>query len=477
MSGRRPDTTKVWNFIDHFRENGVGANWTTLPQYFKKHGYATYASGKLFHPSKPPRDDYPQSWTVDASNPYYWGNQDPIGDAGGCMGQNINIAPASGSYGSTAACYSKNDTAALNDHDNRNEPQKQQNVEYDHRLATRTIEWLTKVHTEDAPFYIGVGFRKPHLQWRVPHRFYELYENVTIDVAKVQEIGEGVPVLAYEMNGEMGQVYTKDGKKYQESPHGPSLPTELQQALRHGYYAAVSFMDFEVGRILDALDQFGLTDNTIVMFHADHGWKLGEHGDWSKCSNWELDARVPFIIRAPFIKASVGAHTWAFAELVDMYPTLVELSGLPLVPVSEGLEGTSLASVLHDPSASAPHNKTMAFSQYPRCPEYNMVTQSTQWECLQTPKENITRMGFSIRTELFRLTEWRIWTHQCKADWTDNGLVAVELYAHEGDMGKTAATFDNFEFKNLNGTTEFKHQQEELSALLRTQFYKDGASC
>jgi hypothetical protein len=93
---------------------------------------------------------------------------------------------------------------------------------------------VASVHAH-APLAAGVGFRKPHLSWRVPHRFYTLYENATIDVAKVQTIGEGVPVLAYEMNGEMGQIYKKDGKKYQESPDGPPLPTELQRALRHGY--------------------------------------------------------------------------------------------------------------------------------------------------------------------------------------------------------------------------------------------------
>lgn len=159
------------------------------------------------------------------------------------------------------------------------------------------------------------------------------------------------------------------------------------------------------------------------------------------------------------------------------YPTLVELAGLPLVPASEGIQGTSLVPVLRNPGSEAPHNKTMAFSQYPRCPEYDMVTQSSNWECLEIPKQNITRMGFSVRVATARYTEWRKWLPTCHADWTVNGLVEVELYDHTGDMGRSAATFDHFEYVNLAHTDGAKAQVAELASLLRTQFVLDGASC
>lgn len=143
--------------VNHFREEGVGANWTTLPQYFKQHGYLTYASGKLFHPGHPPANDYPTSWSTDESNTFYWGNQAPIGDADGCgtNKKNIQIAPASAAYGSTVACYNTDDAAAMNDADNRTMPQTKQAVEYDHRLATRTIEWINRAHSLNKPFFVG----------------------------------------------------------------------------------------------------------------------------------------------------------------------------------------------------------------------------------------------------------------------------------------------------------------------------------
>ena len=146
------------------------------------------------------------------------------------------------------------------------------------------------------------------------------------------------------------------------------------------------------------------TNGTTVKKNcSDHGWKLGEHGDWSKCTNWETDARVPLLIRAPWITPAVdvpkgdAASTMAMGELVDLFPTAVDLAGLPAVPSTEGLEGKSLVPVLKDPQGEHPE-RVAAFSQYPRCPQYNMKTQSTQWECLQTPKANITRMGYSVRT-------------------------------------------------------------------------------
>eukprot|EP01050_Picozoa_sp_SAG11_P013773 SAG11_NODE_1633_length_4542_cov_4.532298_2_plen_240_part_00 len=203
------------------------------------------------------------------------------------------------------------------------------------------------------------------------------------------------------------------------------------------------------------------------------GLKLGEHGDWSKCTNWEIDARVPLIIRAPWLRASIGARTNAIAELVDLYPTAVALAGLPPVPATEGLEGVSLEPVLRDPSERV---KTAGFSQYPRCPQYNWKTDPGDWECLVVPQENITLMGFSIRTEDARYTEWRVWK-LCSgvvriscADWTERGLVAAELYDHTGDDGLGVTSFDEYEYENLAYDTSRGAQKDKLAAALRVQF-------
>lgn len=315
----------------------------------------------------------------------------------------------------------------------------------------------------------STGIRRPHLSWRTPRRFWEQYENVTIELAKRQTIGANVTLLAYEMNGEMGQVYRKSGAPttWRESPNGPPIPAELQRSLKRGYYAAVSFTDFEVGRLLEELEDLGVANETAVVLHADHGWKLGEHGDWSKCTNWELDTRVPLIIRAPWIPASAGQKTQALAELVDLFPTLVELAGLPAVPEAEGLEGVSLVAAMSTPGSGG---KTAAFSQYPRCPQFKMQQNPEGWECLEVPKENITRMGFSVRVPKARYTEWRYWNSSCLADWGPGGLVAQELYDHTDDTGLGKESFDDFEYENLAHLAAHAGQVRELSQLLQQQF-------
>ena len=230
-------------------------------------------------------------------------------------------------------------------------------------------------------------------------------------MAKAQILGDGVPELAFEMNGPMSQIWVDpQGKRHRESPDGPPLPASLQASIRRSYYAAVSFVDFEVGRMLDQLDTLEVAATTAVLFHSDHGWKLGEHGAWSKCTNWELDARVPLIVRAPWLGAPAqGQATLALAELVDLYPTLVELSGLPSPPASEGIEGVSLVPALLRPDLEGAVGKVAAFSQYPRCTQYDLIKQAELWECLHIPRENFTRMGYSVRVADARYTEWRVW--------------------------------------------------------------------
>lgn len=224
---------------------------------------------------------------------------------------------------------------------------------------------------------------------------------------------------------------------------------------------------------LTILNLWAKKDDTAVLFHADHGWKLGEHGDWSKCSNWELDARVPLIIRAPWIQSSQGVKTSAFAELVDLFPTAVALSGLPAVPESEGLEGVSLLPVLERPAEASV--KENAFTQYVRCPNYSIWTQSTQWECLLIPRTNFTFMGYSMRSKGFRYTEWRKWIGaELKADWSEGGLHEAELYDHQGDEGVGPEAFDDFEYVNLAYQPYMKSTRASLAQTLKTHFNSDS---
>ena len=205
--------------------------------------------------------------------------------------------------------------------------------------------------------------------------------------------------------------------------------------MRHGYFANISYMDAQLGKVLDALDQSGVAGHTIIVFAGDHGYHLGEHGLWAKTSNFELDARVPLLIAVPG-SDQAGRRTDSLVELLDLFPTLVELARLPK---PEALEGTSLLPVLHDPTARV---KTAAFSQFPRPAYYDR-------EPSQTPQA----MGYSVRTPLVRYTEWR--------DWKTGAVVARELYD---------AIRDPAEMRNVVDAPALAAAQREAEDRLREQF-------
>jgi arylsulfatase A-like enzyme len=276
------------NFANHFREKGVGDNWTSFPEYFKNNGYLTYGAGKLYHPMSPPNNDYPRAWTSDAFNSYYWGNN-KTSDALACMTSDQFENPIAG-FCTAAPCVLDNSSKWCR-HTHMNQTNcsyygvttvcpgnadTNDDEFYDHRVGTRGIEMLEHAHAKISSlrsnysnFFIGVGFRRPHLDWRMPRRFWEMYnngtgaDNRTISVAKHQSMsGSNTTLLAYERNGPLSAAFTQDGKHFTtEGPNTP-LPRELQAVLRRGYYSAVSFMDYEVGRFLNAIDRLGFKDNT-----------------------------------------------------------------------------------------------------------------------------------------------------------------------------------------------------------------------
>ena len=254
---------------------------------------------------------------------------------------------------------------------------------------------------KDQPFFLAVGFVKPHLPFVAPKKYWDLYSADDIKLAENSYPPKGAPEYATTNWGELRAYYGIPKK-------GP-LSDEQARNMIHGYYAAVSFMDAQVGRVLDALEREGLADKTVVILWGDHGWQLGEHGMWCKHTNFETSARAALIISVPGQKAA-GAKTNALVEFVDIYPSLAEICGLP---AAEGVEGTSFAPLLSDPKQPW---KTAAFSQYPR----------------QIP--NVGQgMGYSIRTDRYRLTEWSV----PKKDFRE-----YELYDHETDPGENVNLAD-----------------------------------
>jgi uncharacterized sulfatase len=251
----------------------------------------------------------------------------------------------------------------------------------------------------DKPFFLCVGFRRPHAAWIAPKKYFDQYP---LSSLKLPDPGsrDGVPQLAF----------TNPMPNY-------GVPQEMLEMLQ-GYYASVSFMDAQFGRLLAAINRLGLQENTIIVFIGDNGFHLGEHGLWHKNTVFEESARVPFFIRMPGATGNGRAST-RIVEMVDLFPTLADLCG---VPAPAGLQGTSLRPLLQDPAA--PHERP-AFTQVLR--------------------EGKT-MGRSVRTARWRYTEW------------DDGRAGTELYDHDADPGERI---------NLSKEDRFKSTIAALSGLLR----------
>ena len=263
------------------------------------------------------------------------------------------------------------------------------NAHHDGALADMAIAALRGMKEKNQPFFLAVGFIKPHLPFVSPKKYWDLYDPAKIPLASNPFRPKDAPEYAILDGGEL--------RSYAGVPAGRNLPDDYARKLKHGYYAATSYMDAQLGRVLDELDQLGLRDNTIIILWGDHGWKLGEHAAWCKHSNVENDTQVPLIIAGPGLKHT-GVHSDALVEFVDIYPSLAELAGLPL---PRHLEGTSFKPVLDNPQRSW---KSAVFSQYPRS----------------------KLMGYSMRTDRYRFTRWVQRDDHAKVD-------AVELYDHKTD--------------------------------------------
>ncbi|MGQ9731081.1 MAG: sulfatase [Candidatus Zipacnadales bacterium] len=371
LSGCRPDTTRVWDLQTPLRT--VMPDVLTLPHHFRQNGYVTISLGKIYHHGK--RDD-PEAWS---SDPWMPANPFP-----GCVTEeNVNLLRRL--------------------REAEPDPQKRNNIRgapteagdlpdnayADGKLADKAIEVLRE--QKDQPFFLAVGFLKPHLAFACPKRYWDLYRREEIDLADNPFRPKGAPDIALHNWGEL--------RAYYGIPQEGPLSDDQARELIHGYYACVSFIDAQVGRLLEALEALGLRDNTVVVLWGDHGWNLGEHGLWCKHCNYETSVHSPLLISSPdqLIK---GRGTDALAEFVDIYPTICELAG---VSVPDHLEGVSLVPLMDNPDRPW---KTATFSQYPR---------------------GRNRMGYSMRTDRYRYTEW-----------LEGGetVLARELYDHEVDPGE-----------------------------------------
>jgi iduronate 2-sulfatase len=227
-----------------------------------------------------------------------------------------------------------------------------------------------------------------------------------------------------------------------------SLPDVLARKIRAGYAAGITWMDEQAGKVLDTLEKVGHKDDTIVLFTADHGWGLGEHGMWCKYTNFENQVRVPMLVRVPWIEAAIGKHSSALIELVDIFPTLASLAN---IKPADALEGYDFSTVLQAGGLKPADWRTAAFSQYPRCQNSTLANEppytANRDVCAGHPADEFTHMGLTVRTDDYRYTEWRLWDgHICEPKWSTPPS-GRELYSHVGDI--RPACFDCFENENI----------------------------
>lgn len=371
FTGARPDTTRVWDLVTHFRT--ALPDVVTLPELFKQQGYFVQGMGKIYHGGY----DDPQSWSVPWSRPKVVTYGRPENESRQQKSQ-VKAREGEREDGDRGPAFEAADVPDDTFHDGA--------------LAEMAIKTLRQMAKKNQPFWLGVGFIKPHLPFVAPKKYWDLYDPAKIALAPNPFRAHNSPDYAVLPGNEL--------RNYQGIPSGP-IPDDLARQLKHGYYAAISYMDAQLGRVLDELDRLQLTRNTIIVLVGDHGWKLGEHGAWCKHSNVENDTHAPLLISVPGLK-SAGSRSNSLVEFVDIYPTLAELCGL--TPPGH-LEGTSLTPLL---DGRVTQVKNAAFSQYPRTVKGKKL------------------MGYSMRTERYRLTRWVLRDDPSKVD-------AVELYDEQSD--------------------------------------------
>ena len=381
MTGLRPQTLGIYDLGTNFRNAVPDA--VTLPQSFMKAGYRTEAIGKIMHVGQGNHEDA-ASWSVPHVHPSGgYASQAAIAERRKQMREARDRGVAAKDIG-TQVKGPATESAAVPD-----------NAYGDGKIADEAIKRLQAAKAKPGqPFFLALGFYKPHLPFSAPKKYWDLYNPAVFRLAQPQTPPQGAPAFAPQYGGELRQ--------YAGIPKRGPLPDALQRHLIHGYHAAASYADAQVGRVLDALDATGLSKNTIIVLWGDHGWHLGDHGMWCKHTNYEQAARIPLIVAAPGLKR--GIRTSSLVETVDLYPTLCELAGVA-PPAAQKLEGISLVPILKDPRA---RTRESIIHVYPR------------GEVL----------GRAIRTARHRLVEW-------KKPGAPADTAAFELYDYQTDPLET----------------------------------------
>jgi iduronate 2-sulfatase len=398
MTGLYIDSARVFSFSPKMREANPDA--LTLPQYFRQNGYVTTGIGKTFDSRTVDKQRDALSWSIPYQE-YIPPAQEYGHQKGGYRGSEIVRRTAAleqeyaGDYDRLKLELARQGLRPLT------EMEDYPDAAYsDGQKAIVAMEALEELSQGDEPFFYSVGFQKPHLPFVAPKKYWDMYDREDINLA-YQGRGSDIPEHAF---GNIGEIHSYSLRE--ELP----FSEEYQKEVIHGYYACVSFIDAQVGLILDKLEELEITDNTIVCLWGDHGWHLGDHGLWCKHTNFEQAVRSPLIIAAPDMNAK-GQSSASPVGLIDIFPTLCDLAGLE---IPSHLQGVSLRPILDDPAAKV---KEVEMAQYPRTVQGKYA------------------MGYTVRSERYRYTAWK--TQNYRQGELGGPIVSEELYDYEEDPDET----------------------------------------
>lgn len=388
LTGMRPESIGIYSIFTPLRR--VHKNMVSMPQFFKEKGYTTVSIGKVYHHA----NDDKESWSIHIpkeSNSWIKPENKALVDSLKRAGIKRN--------GPAFECADVEDEAYK-----------------DGRAAKHAIETLKTIKDEN--FLMFVGLSKPHLPFNAPKKYWDLYSRDKLIVPE-KEVPKGMDKLALTNWGEL--------RRYHGIPQEGPLDDDLSRELKHGYYACISYIDAQLGKVMGALEELDLRKNTIVILMSDHGWKLGEYGTWCKHTNFELDLKVPFIVSREhqYTSRLTRTQTNALVENVDLFPTVAEACGIE----THALQGRSIMPLLNNTKLE--WNKA-SYSLYARGEKY---------------------MGISCTNGEWRYVQWR--NNESKE------VVGVELYNHQSSLVAT---------ENLAGNPKYKNIENRLKNLLLEQF-------
>ncbi|MFC2130781.1 sulfatase [Bacteroidota bacterium] len=421
LTGFRPDSIGVCDLYTNFRDNIP--DLITLPQYFKNNDYYTTGIGKIYHNNIQDSISWHEKFHIDGF-PF-----DP--DAVYLTEENLRLVEekkqrliAKGYYeryiDEYGLWYIKTMSTEIAD--------VEDNEYYDGAQTDFAIKKLAEFNKRDDPFFFAVGYYRPHLPFNAPRKYWDMYVRENIPLASNDFVPRNAPNFALNDAMELRRSYTDFHEA--PSPFEGKFSEEQKRLLKHGYFASVSYTDAQIGRLLDALDSLGLTDNTIIVLWGDHGWKLGEHNSWCKQTNYEIDTRSPLIIIDPRMKEK-NVKCDALVEFVDIYPTLCDLTGLD---IPESLHGISMKPLMENPGKEW---KSAIFTQHLRG-KYRKLP------------DNELIMGRAIRTVRYRYVEWK--------NYVTGKLMGQELYDLQADPQEN---------ESIAGFDESKELIRELSDRLQ----------